>query len=53
MKNTRSSDFCANQIDVITNFAVIKNVAVKRVHCICKLSYILNYITKRTIMHIC
>ena len=29
MKNTRSADFCADQIDVITNFIVIK-----RVHCI-------------------
>ena len=33
MKNTRSADFCADQIDVITNFAVIKNVVIKRVHC--------------------
>ena len=34
MKNTRSDDFCMDQIDVITNFAVIKNVIIKRVHCI-------------------
>ena len=33
MKNTRSADFCADQIDVITNFAVITNVDIKRVHC--------------------
>ena len=26
--------FCADQIDVITNFAVITNVVLKRVHCI-------------------
>ena len=31
--NTRSADFCADQIDVITNFAVITNVIIKRVHC--------------------
>ena len=35
MKNTRSADFCVDQIDVITNFAVITNVVIKRVHCIC------------------
>ena len=34
MKNTRSADFNADQTDVITNFAVITNVVVKRVHCI-------------------
>ena len=33
-KKTRSADICADQIDVITNFAVIKNVVIKRVHCI-------------------
>ena len=33
MKNARSADFCADQIDVITNFAVITNVVIKRVHC--------------------
>ena len=33
-KNTRSADFCADQIDVITNLAVITNVIIKRVHCI-------------------
>ena len=33
-KNTRSADFCADQIDVVTSFAVITNVAIKRVHCI-------------------
>ena len=32
-KNTRSADFCSDQIDVITNFGVITNVAIKRVHC--------------------
>ena len=26
--------FCADQIDVITNLAVIMNVVIKRVHCI-------------------
>ena len=34
MKNTRSVDFCAGQIDFITNFAVITNVVIKTVHCI-------------------
>ena len=32
-KNTRTADFCADQIDIITNFAVITNAVVKRVHC--------------------
>ena len=32
--NTRSANFCADQIDIITNFAVITNVHIKRVHCI-------------------
>ena len=34
MKNTRSADFCADRIDVITNLAVITNAVMKRVHCI-------------------
>ena len=34
MKNTRSTDFFADLIDVITNFAVITNVVIKRVHCV-------------------
>ena len=33
IKNTRSADFCADHIDVITNFADITNVVIKRVHC--------------------
>ena len=33
MKTTRTADFCADRIDVITNFAVITNAVVKRVHC--------------------
>ena len=33
MKNTRSADFCAAKVDVITNFAVITNVVIMRVHC--------------------
>ena len=32
MKNARSADLCADRIDVITNFAVITNVIIKRVH---------------------
>ena len=32
-KNARSSDFCADRIDVMTNFAVITNAVIKRVHC--------------------
>ena len=34
LKNTRSADFCADRIDVITNFAIITNAFIKRVHCI-------------------
>ena len=34
MKNTQSADFCADRIDVITNFAVITNAIIKRIHCI-------------------
>ena len=38
MKNTRTPDFCADQIadqiDVTTNFAIITNVVIKRAHCI-------------------
>ena len=35
MKNTGTADdFCAEQIDVITKFAAIMNVVIKRVHCI-------------------
>ena len=33
--NTRSTDFCADRINVITNFAVITNAVLKRVHCTC------------------
>ena len=33
MKKKISADFCADQIDVITNFAVITNVVIKRIHC--------------------
>ena len=33
MKNTQSADFCADRIDVITNFAVTTNVVIKRGHC--------------------
>ena len=36
-KNRRSADFCPDQIDVITKFAVITNVVIKRVHCICSI----------------
>ena len=32
LKKTRSADFCADKVDVITNFAVITNVVIKRVH---------------------
>ena len=34
MKNTQSTDICADRIDIILNFAVITNVVIKRVHCI-------------------
>ena len=33
VKNTRSADFYADRIDVITNFAVITNALIKRIHC--------------------
>ena len=32
MKNTQSADFCADKIDVMTNFVVKMNVVIKRVH---------------------
>ena len=32
--NARSADFCADRTEVITNFAVITNAVIKRVHCI-------------------
>ena len=32
-KNTLSADFCADRIDVITNFAVKTYVVIKRIHC--------------------
>ena len=34
MKNTQSTDICADQIDIIPNFAVTTNIVIKRVHCI-------------------
>ena len=40
MKNTRSADFCADQIDVITKFAVITYVIIKRVYCIAACSWL-------------
>ena len=33
MKKYTKADFCADQIDVIMNFAVITSVVIKRVHC--------------------
>ena len=35
MRTYTSADFCADQIDVIMNLAVITNVVVKRAHCTC------------------
>ena len=32
MKKYTTADFCADQIDVIANFAVITNVVIKMVH---------------------
>ena len=32
--STQSADVCADQIVVITNFAVITNIVIKRVNCI-------------------
>ena len=34
-KDTQSADFCAGRVGVITNFAVITNAVIKRVHCTC------------------
>ena len=34
MKKYMFADFCADKIDVITNFAVITNVVIKAVHCV-------------------
>ena len=31
-KKTRSADFCADQIDIITTFAIVTNVVIKKVH---------------------
>ena len=45
-KNTRSTIFCADQIDVITNFAVITNVIIKRVHCTCE-QFFLAHLSRR------
>ena len=36
-KNTRSADFCADQIDVVMNFAVMTNVVIKMVHYISRI----------------
>ena len=33
MKNTPSADFWEDRIDVITNFTVITNVVLKKIHC--------------------
>ena len=47
MKNTRNTDFCADRIDFKTNFAVIMNVIIKRVHCITiYLQYFFGYKTE-------
>ena len=32
-KNTRFADFCVDRLDVITKFAVITDVVIKRGHC--------------------
>ena len=37
MKKTRSADFCADQIDVITNFPVITNAAVCSLYKLCSI----------------
>ena len=42
-KNTRSADFCADRIDVITDFVVITNVVIKRVHCT-KYEFYMNFV---------
>ena len=40
IKNTQSADFCADRIDVITNFAAITNVVITRVYCTVLYMYI-------------
>ena len=36
MKNKRPANFCADRTDVMTNFAVLTNVVIERVHCTVK-----------------
>ena len=59
-KNTGSADFCANRIDVITNFPVITNAVIKKVHCIlislvyfcCKMGFCLTLTSEeRHVLH--
>ena len=38
------ADFCADRIDVITNFAVITNAVIKRDHCILLLAVLIHLI---------
>ena len=48
--NTRSIAFCEDQINIMTNFAVITNVVIKRVHCTPQRAFTeltLNYETRR------
>ena len=51
MTKTRSADFCADRIDVITNFAVITNAVIKRVHCTLPI-FIVRWDSKNTLFKI-
>ena len=44
MKYARSADFCADRIDVITNFAVITNVVIRRLHLVCMDKYLCRHL---------
>ena len=43
IKNTQNADFCADRIDIITNFAAITNVVIISFHCnyLCDTGYFL------------
>ena len=48
MKKRRSAHFFADQIDVITNFAVKTNVVIKRVHCIVNFPFLDGDVSRST-----
>ena len=42
MKIYRSSDFCGDQIDAMTNFAIVTSVVINGAHCTC-FTYVMSY----------